>query len=225
MQIISKKVLQQWYEAEYAMPRIRSIYGKPAKAMKLFFKLLDKRNPKQILEIGCGDGRNLIELAKMGHMVTGIDLVGENTVQKRAKKNRLKIKFIRADITTIDFERNKYDIIISSEVFHLLKRSDVQRAISKMKKATKKGGFVYISILSNLKRKFLKTKKLFKYSSQAYYTSAEAIKILTKRFSSWSIIKRGKFHENQSWPIKKGNYPIPDYQWSGDYIYIIAQKK
>ena len=224
MKIIPKRVIQDWYKEEYATKNRSSIYGKPVKILLSFFTILDNSRVKTILELGCGDGRNLFELAKRDYQVTGIDLEGEAQTENLAKNHKLKIHFIKEDITKFNFERKKYDAVISSEVFHLLSRKEVEDITKRMKIATKENGFVYISILSHLKRRFLQTKEDFKYEDQADYTTEEAKKLLRTKFKDWKIIELNTFHDEQDWPIKSGKYPIKPYHWSGEYVYLMAQK-
>ncbi len=78
MKIIAKETIQAWYRQEYSHLCEASVYGEPPHALQLFFDVLAKSaNVRTVLEVGCGDGRNLIELAKRGFAVTGIDLGGK----------------------------------------------------------------------------------------------------------------------------------------------------
>ncbi len=226
MKIIPLKIIRDWYKEEYSTKHNSSVYGKPVKALVTFFNLLDKDQKKrEVLELGCGDGRNIIELAKRGHTVTGIDLFGKESTEARARKLNLKITFFRKDISTFSFQRRKYDVVICSEVFHLLNRRTVRKVIKKMKRSTTDKGYIYISILSNLKRFSLKSKEEFKYKGQSDYSYKEAKGLMLSEFKSWRIIKLGRFHDEQNWPLRKGTYPLEPYHWGGDYIYIIAQRK
>src|SRR3989344_586598 len=63
---------------------------------------------KKILEIGLGEGHDLIEFAKMGANVTGID-ISENSLKKSRKlalKNKLKVKLINMDAHNLKFKKN-----------------------------------------------------------------------------------------------------------------------
>src|SRR3989344_3900671 len=54
---------------------------------------------KKVLDAGCGDGRNLVEFAKAGFQVTGIDISEEalNRCRKNSKKWNLKNLISRQD--------------------------------------------------------------------------------------------------------------------------------
>lgn len=226
MRIIPRQVIRDWYIEEYSKLKKCSVYGSPVPAIISFMSIIKKdKAVKTVLELGCGDGRNLIELAKQGYIVTGIDLAGKQQVEYCAQKQNVPVQFITGDITQIPFEEQQYGAVICSEVFHLLSRTEVQTVLERMKIATKQGGYIYISILSNLKRFFLHNKEKFKYEHQSGYSAKEARTVLQQGFRTWNIIRLDTFHDEHNWPLTPGNYPLKPYHWSGDYVHLIAQKK
>lgn len=154
IKIIPKNVINKWYEKEYSKIQNSSVYGKPDEHILHFFDLIQKYKSKNILELGSGDGRNLIELAKRGLNVTGIDLYGRETFQSIAKNLYWKVNFIKADITKYNFANEKYDAVICSEVLHLIERRYLDNILYKIQKATRNNGLIYINILTNIKRFF-----------------------------------------------------------------------
>lgn len=119
--------------------------GEPFQEIVAFFKSYEKANAK-ILDLGCGQGRDALMLAAMGHYVTGVDLseVGIKQMVAAAKNEKLAVKGIVGDICSFR-SREKYDVIILDSVLHLLidneERKDVlNNASSKLKK----NGFLLI---------------------------------------------------------------------------------
>ncbi|MFQ5873089.1 MAG: class I SAM-dependent methyltransferase [Dehalococcoidia bacterium] len=194
--------------------------------MEDFYDILrtSKRTVRKILDLGCGDGRSLIELAKHGFEVIGIDLVGKKSVERRAEKEGVTVHFVEADITLYPFENEKYDAIIVSEVLHLLSRNSAEDIINRVIKSTNDRGFVYVSILSNLRRKIVATGEEFGYQDQSDYSSDEANRLLKGKFANWNIIDLVTFHDEGDWPVSPGKHPIEPYHWSSDYVCMIAQK-
>ncbi|ATP41326.1 SAM-dependent methyltransferase [Solibacillus sp. R5-41] len=81
-----------------------------------------KIQPKKVLELGCGAGRNAIYLAKQGFSVVGVDL-SENALHwanERAEEAKLEIDFIHSDIFELDLQENNFDLIYDSGCFHHL---------------------------------------------------------------------------------------------------------
>lgn len=119
--------------------------GNPFKEVVSFFEHYEKPNAK-VLDLGCGQGRDALMLAEMGHSVTGVDLseIGIKQMLASAKKKKLPIKGFVSDICSFR-SREKFDVIILDSVLHLLlddkERSDVLNYASTKLKPS---GFVLI---------------------------------------------------------------------------------
>ena len=77
------------------------------------------KNKKKVLDVGCGAGTLLFELARAGYQSTGIDLskksleIAENTAKRNLSKAQYKkIKLIRASFDKFSKNNEKYDAII-----------------------------------------------------------------------------------------------------------------
>ncbi len=89
------KVLGKVFDEERTMREVR-----------LVKRLLGVRKGQRVLDIPCGMGRLTIPMAKMGLVVTGVDLTAKflRRGRKEAKKEGLGIRFVRSDMREIDFE-------------------------------------------------------------------------------------------------------------------------
>lgn len=98
-----------------------SYYGQPYEITTNFFDRLDSRG--KLLDIGCGQGRNAIMLAKQGYEVTGIDNSGTGLAQfeKIAEKEKLNIKIVNGDVYEFD-GFSEFDIIYADTFFKFLKK-------------------------------------------------------------------------------------------------------
>jgi len=83
---------------------------------KNILKMLKEHGVKsgKVLEIGCGNGRICIPLAKKGFDVTGIDIspIYIEDAKKKARKHKVKAKFIIGDMRNLPriFKKEKFDI-------------------------------------------------------------------------------------------------------------------
>jgi 2-polyprenyl-3-methyl-5-hydroxy-6-metoxy-1,4-benzoquinol methylase len=131
-----------------------------ARDAKAITKILKKYGIRKgvILELCCGNGRISINLAKMGFLVTGIDISSlcVNDAIKRAKKRKIKnAQFICGDMRTLNTAiRRKYDAVISiwTSIGFYSKQTD-KRIFHSISKLLKKKGVVMI--LSTMSREFL----------------------------------------------------------------------
>lgn len=137
-----------------------------------------------LLELGCGDGRNLLFLAKNAYYnLNGVDFskVAINKLNKFAKEDKINIQTQVADITNYKFQ-SKFDTIITTFTLHLFKKSLAFKIINNMKENINIGGLNLISTLigDNLPKDFL------------YKPSKEDI-ILNYNQDNWKILKSGEF--------------------------------
>lgn len=226
MQEIPYSTILQWYEEEYSEQQSESVYGTPQQHMLEFYeKLASYRDITTVLDLGCGDGVDVISLAERGYNVTGIDIAGEEAVLYRARQKSLdNVRFITGDITSYPFDEESYDCVLCGGVFHLLSEEDIEAVAKKSKKAIEPGGLIYLDIVANMKRVYRDSGEEFTYTGLANWSDIQAQEFFKSLFSDWHIVDLRSFHKEADWPVKPGNYPIAPYHWSADYVCAIAQK-
>jgi len=111
-------------------------------------KVLKLKNGGSVLDLGVGDGRNVLFLAEAGFRVTGVDISSE-ALKLFTKKIPTKlidnVTLIKSDITKFDF-REHYDIIISAVTLNFLDRGSISSLINKIKEHTKPGGINILTV-------------------------------------------------------------------------------
>jgi len=110
-------------------------------------KLRPPVKPLKVLDIGCGEGKDAVFLARNGYIVTAFDLseAGIEKGKKLAEKCSVYVDFFKADIT--DFQAAEYyDIIFSSGVFHFIKPEIREEITANLKECTNKGGIHAINV-------------------------------------------------------------------------------
>ena len=106
-----------------------------------------------VLELAGGTGEISIRVAKKAKYVVCTDL-SEKMLKVARKKaetigNIKNIKFKKANIYDLKFKDNQFDIVIASQVLHLL--DNPQRAIDEMKRVSKDKIIVPICLIKNVK--------------------------------------------------------------------------
>lgn len=101
--------------------------------------------PTSILDVGCGSGRNLLYLAKMGHKVTGIDHNPsalesiEDIVQKETLSG---VHTLLHDLNQpLNLEPECYDLVLSTVTLQFLNTQRIPELLTELQKATKKKGY------------------------------------------------------------------------------------
>ena len=83
-----------------------SFEGTPAAVVPVMISLLELSKSDRFVDVGCGDGRLVIEAAKAGVSATGIEMVPSIARQARSTINSANVK---AEVITADFHSVKLD--------------------------------------------------------------------------------------------------------------------
>ncbi|MDQ0201323.1 class I SAM-dependent methyltransferase [Neobacillus ginsengisoli] len=104
-------------------------------------------SPGNVLELGCGPGRNAIYLAEKGCIVDAVDLSEESLkwATERAKEKNVNVNFIQKNIFDLDIEEGKYDVVYDSGCFHHIAPHRRMSYINLVKKALKPNGHFAIT--------------------------------------------------------------------------------
>jgi SAM-dependent methyltransferase len=98
--------------------------GAPSRVFVDFFQNYDGV-PLRVLDVGCGQGRDALFIARLGHSVVGVDLSphGIADLNVAAKAENLQITGIAADISAFDVP-GTFDVILIDRTLHMLDRQD-----------------------------------------------------------------------------------------------------
>lgn len=113
---------------------------------------LGTRDLGDVLEIGCGTGKNTEWLVTKAASVLGVDLSEEMLGKARQKVTNPKAVFVQADITAPwAFATDKtFDTVVFSLVLEHIK--DLDTVFSKLRKVVRKGTLVYVGELHPFKQ-------------------------------------------------------------------------
>lgn len=136
-------------------------------------KKVIKYAPRGIaLDIGAGEGRNSIFLAKNNFNVIAIDAIKEGLIKLKhfANKQNLEINTKTIDIKKFKFSHS-YSLIISIAAIDFLKQSEIKQIIKKIKKKLAINGIVYFSVFSikDPSLNFIKKSKLQPVGKNTFY--------------------------------------------------------
>lgn len=137
-----------WEEAYQDLDNI-TFSNEPNGTVKEFENLLHKES--EILEVGCGEGQNVLYLAKQGYQnIDAFDL-SENGILKLKKLcgiHSVKMHAFVDDLTTYRFDKN-YDLIMSFGTLHFVKKELWKQFINRAKKNTNVGGIHIMQIFTD----------------------------------------------------------------------------
>lgn len=119
--------------------------GKPTKEFVEFFSTYPKSKAK-ILDIGSGQGRDALFIARLGHSVTAIDLSpsGIADLQENADAENLNISTEVADICLYEIQQD-FDVIVVDRTLHMLDPKDRIAVLHKLLTSSKKDTHILIA--------------------------------------------------------------------------------
>ncbi|MCB1515997.1 MAG: class I SAM-dependent methyltransferase [Hyphomicrobiaceae bacterium] len=94
--------------------------GRPTDVIERFFDDLNHRQLR-VLDVGCGQGRDAIFIARKGHRVVGVDNSphGIRDLENAARREDLPIQAVLADIRTFS-PGGLFDVILIDRTLHML---------------------------------------------------------------------------------------------------------
>ena len=104
----------------------------------------------RLLEIGCGQGRNIIPFLNLKKAIYGIDLDDKNIALCKIVATSLGGNpsfFSKAHAHTLPFENGFFDAVINCRVMHFAKNNhDFKQQWEEQFRVLRKGGFLYLSM-------------------------------------------------------------------------------
>lgn len=120
---------------------------KPNSLCYEIMKLRPPLKPLRILDIGCGEGKDAVFLARNGYAVTAFDIAesGLKKARELADRSGVHIDFFKANI--LDFRPQiEFDIIFSSGVLHYLPQELRAELTESLKEHTSVGGLNVMNV-------------------------------------------------------------------------------
>ena len=124
----------------------RHALGEPFKEFVAFFDQYDKQHA-DVLDIGCGQGRDALFIARHGHHVVGVDMSPTGIAQllEDAEAENLNIEGIVADLSEYEPIRD-FDIVIADRTLHMILDSDERlQVLARICNVVRTGGYVLIA--------------------------------------------------------------------------------
>lgn len=114
---------------------------KPSFMCLKILELMPPTKPISVLDIGCGEGKDSVFLARCGYNVSAFDVTdsGIEKTKRLADKAGVYVDAFKANMLDFRLDRN-FDILFSSGAFHFIKPELRQEIIENYKFHTKENG-------------------------------------------------------------------------------------
>lgn len=102
------------------------------------------------LDLGCGEGRDSILLAKSGYTVTSVDRskAGIDKLAFAARAMKLPITAITSDVETFDLGQEQFDLVCAVTILDHLDRAVARRVAARIMNALRPGGVLFAEVFT-----------------------------------------------------------------------------
>ena|SRR3989344_6335115 len=125
-------------KGEYPLPMTQSVAGKYINDMANMYRAIWIKlfiNPRNCLDIGCGTGRLVYFLRKLGIEAYGIE-ISEYAISAAEKEIQPFLQ--HADLTKIPFNDDSFDLVLSFDVMEHMERSKIKKSIEESVRVSRK---------------------------------------------------------------------------------------
>lgn len=119
--------------------------GEPTQVFVDFFNRPDLV-ALRVLDVGCGQGRDALFIARKGHSVVGVDISpsGISALEKAASAERIRVEGIVADIRGFK-PANEFDVVLLDRTLHMLPEQDRLAVLERLLGHVATKGYILIA--------------------------------------------------------------------------------
>jgi ubiquinone/menaquinone biosynthesis C-methylase UbiE len=137
---------ENWREVYADLARYQSLYLYQQQLVEIIGSQFDDWRGKHILEVGCGKGNEIVQLAKSGAACVGLDFsaAAMGLMQERLAKESLTMPLVRGDARCLPFHAGTFDLVYSQGVLeHFARPGEV---LQEQRRILRQGGIIVVEV-------------------------------------------------------------------------------
>jgi SAM-dependent methyltransferase len=111
--------------------------------VELGIELAGSPEAARVVEIGCGDGRDAVEIVQRAGWYEGVD--PSSGLLELARQRNLNGSFVEADALSYDYPKNLDIVFAFASLLHV-SRADLRQVFNKIHEGLRDGGIAYVSL-------------------------------------------------------------------------------
>lgn len=143
--------MHESFDQVYGEPDEPFYYGlRPTRELEEYLERV-KPSGGKALDLGCGEGRNTLLLARYGFYVHAVDISakGLRKLEKYAHSHGLEgVEYIVADVRQFQPRPDFYDVVVAVTLLDHLEREEGRKVVETIQSALKPGGFTFIEVFT-----------------------------------------------------------------------------
>jgi len=115
-----------------------------------FAELLRERNARRVLDLGCGAGRHILHLSKLGFEVHGLDFSAEalRICWRRLLERALSAHLVLGDMRELGYVSGCFDGVVCWYALYHDTLSGIRRTLSEVWRVLRSGGLLLVNFMS-----------------------------------------------------------------------------
>lgn len=113
-----------------------------------FLAMIQGKGKCEVLDLGCGDGRHVVHLARNGFAAAGADfsLWGMQRSRQWLALEGLRAELACAEVCNLPWQSERFDAVISIQVIHHQRIEAIRQSFSEVKRVLKPDGYFYATL-------------------------------------------------------------------------------
>lgn len=121
------------------------VVKEPYEGVVAFLELIKKEGKRDVLDLGCGDGRHMVHLVREGFSAAGMDysLWGTQRTKEWLDKEGLSAELVCAEAAALPWQSERFDAVLTFQVIHHQPMEAIRQSVSEVLRVLRPGGYFY----------------------------------------------------------------------------------